>query len=608
MPAEEWRLGMTDSPEQGLRWPDLQRARRSVLVVDVVESVRLMQSDEAGAVARWRSLVRGTTDAVLPATNGRMVKSLGDGMLLEFERPSQALVAALEIRGLLPEANRTSNPTDRISLRFGIHVCEVFVDSVDIYGQGVNLAARIAAQAPPNEIYLSDAASTELLPALDAPIEDLGDMWFKHVSHPVRVYRVCEPHGQDIRTLQMADEKSLLPSIAVLPFASAGEVDAAMPLGELLADDLICALSALPDLRVVSRLSTSPIARRRGSLREAASAFNTDYVLDGICRTSGSKVLVQAQLLDCRRDEVVQNLRIADDVGSLLVEDSPVVAHLIERVAASMIARQVELAHRCALPNLAGYSLLLGGIALLHRLGRRDFERAHELLSHLSDRWPRMATPRAWLARWHLLSYMQGYSADPVASRRQALDDCKRALDLDSSSSVALAVAGSVKVGLARDVDGGMTMYQEALRNNPNDSFAWMLLGTAHAFKGEGTPATQAGALAISLSPFDPMHFMYDCHAAGTALAADDHAQAIALAQRSLRANAQHLSTYRVLAIAQQLSGAHVQASATIAKLRALDPKQSVERYLRNSPSAEYEIGRRFAAALQQAGLPQSTG
>ena len=586
----------------------MQRAQRAVLVVDVVESVRLMQTNETGMIGRWRSIVRDTSQSVLPLHGGRMVKSLGDGMLLEFKRASCALRAAVAIRDMLPAVNRLLDPTERLGLRFGIHVCDVFVDDMDIYGQGVNLAARLAAQGSPNEILLSDVAAADLLPGLDPPTEDLGDMWFKHVSQPLRVYRLCTQPDLAIGPLRLADNKALLPSIAILPFATSGDTDAGIPLGELLADDLICALSALPDLRVVSRLSTSRIAQRGTTAPEAGSVLQADYVLSGVCRAAGSKVLVQAQLLDCRRDEVVQNIRTVDDAASLLTEESPIAAHLIERTAAAIIERQVEMAHRCALPNLAGYSLLLGGIALLHRLGRHDFQRAHELLTHLSERWPRMAAPRAWTARWHLLSYMQGYTADPDASRQQAQDDCDRALALDPASSVALAVAGSVKVGLARDVDGGMTLYREALRNNPSDSFAWMLLGTAHAFKGEGAPATQAGALAIGLSPFDPMQFMYDCHAAGAALAADDHAQAIALAQRSLRANAQHLSTYRVLAIAQQLSGDQSAAQATVMRLRTLDPQQSVDRYLRNSPSAEYEIGRRFAAALRQAGLPQSTG
>jgi tetratricopeptide (TPR) repeat protein len=362
----------------------------------------------------------------------------------------------------------------------------------------------------------------------------------------------------------------------------------------------------LPEVDVVSRFSTRTMALRAASAAEAAPALKADFVLSGRCRQLGDQLIVHAELFDARRDEIVMRMRESAPLASLVSAESPLVQSLLVQIGQGLLSRQLDLARRCALPHLSGYTLLLGGIALMHRLSRRDFERAGQLLEHLSERWPRLPTTQAWLARWHLFSVLQRWSGDADASQRAAHKASQQALDLDSESSIALAVAGSVRIGLAQDVDGGIGLYEQALRANPNDSFAWMLRGTAHAFKGEGPDAIQASGRAARLSPLDPMHFMYDCHAAGAALAADEGERARALALRSMCANAMHLSTYRVLAAAQVMCGDGRGARDTTRRLLVLDPEASVERFLQRSPSAAYPMGQRLAHLLAEAGLPKN--
>jgi TolB-like protein len=541
---------------------------------------------------------------VLPVHGGRLVKHLGDGMLLAFEEVPRAVAAAVQLGELIEGFNAGCDAQEVIRLRTGINVCDVVLDELDALGHGVNVAARVAAHADPGRILMTAEVNEQLHPALDVETEDLGDVWLKHLEEPVRVYVVHSPHQERAAPVPPATDTILRPAVAIVPFDMEGASPSGLSIGDLIADELICALSALPDLQVVSRLSTSVLAERGEHAAGAGSALQADYVLMGTCRTAGDRLLLHAQLFDSRRAEVLDVFRRTATVPSLLADDSPLVLQLVADVTGRILERQVELARRCALPNLAGYTLLLGGISLMHRLSRRDFQRAHELLQHLCERWPRLAAPHAWMARWRMFNVMQGWSSGPEGEGRAAQADCDRALDLDPESSVALTVAGSVRIGLTKDVDGGMALYERALQCNPNDPFAWLLLGTAHAFKGDGKPATSASAQAIRLSPLDPMHFLYDCHAAGTLLVAGDYAAAVARAQRSLRANSQHLSTYRVLAIGQQLGGDAQGAQATVRRLLALDPAQSVEGFLRTSASAAYAPGKRFAAALAEAGLP----
>lgn len=576
---------------------------RAVAIVDVVDSVRLITRFGAEFIDRWRATVRHLGEALLPTCGGQLVSHRGDGAVLVFDDVPLALKAVLDLGRWLDDRNTALDPERRISLRTAIHHCEIIVDEIDAFGAGVNVAARLAAHAQPGQVLLSREAAERLHPALDPPIEDLGFVYLKHLDREQRIYRAVRVDS--VATPLPPPSDPLRPTVAVLPFEQPGTE--APRVGDLLADELICALSALPELRVVSRLSARIAAARGAGAADCAQMLSADYVLSGHCHVLGERVVVHAELFDSLRGELVDTWRCADSVHELTADGSPFIASLLERVGRSLLKRQVDMAARCALPHLAGYTLLLASVTLMHRMSKADVARAGEMLVHLCDRWPRLAAPHAWRARWHLFNVIQGFSGDIEADRRGALDASRRALDTDPQSAVALAVAGSVRVGLERDVDGGLGLYRAAVEANPSDAFAWTLMSAAHAFKGEGALAARTSLQAGRLSPIDPLHFLYDCHAASAALAADESSRALVLAERSLRANSQHTSTLRVLAIAQMLEDRPIDAQLTVSRLRHLSPQYCVDQFLRQSPSAAYPIGRRFAALLAEAGLPQTT-
>lgn len=572
-------------------------------MIDVVESVRLMDAEESLYIDRWLRFIDAVQANVLPKHQGRIVKSLGDGLLLEFGSVPQALAAAFEIQRQMARINDSADPNQVVRLRFGAHVADVVVDALDIYGRGVNVAARLTTVAEPGDLVASNEFLEALLPGHDADVDDLGDCWFKHMDGPVRAFRLA-PRSATAPFTHTAPPVDMRPTVAVIPFLPR-QHGADPYLGEVLADEVIGVLSRMSQLQVLSRLTTTAVAGRALTAVELASMLKAEFIVSGGFYTDGHKLTVHVEVCSGRDGNVIHTQRVAGSTAALVADGSPMAAELVEQLVAIMLHRELELARFSPLPNLPGYTLLLGGITLMHRFSPHDFKRAHELLATLAQRWPRLASPHAWLARWHMFSVMQGWSSDAGADQRKALDESERALALEPDSSVALTMAGSVRIGLYKDIDKGSALYRQALDANPNDSLAWMLLGTAHAFQGQGTPAQAASAQAIHLSPLDPLRFMYDCHAAGTAVAAGDYVRARDLALASNRSNGLHLSTHRVLAIAHQLLGEHDQARAVVARLVALDPRQSVERYLATTPSADFPIGRLCARALAEAGLPQ---
>lgn len=586
-------------------WPaspvEVLRDRQSIVVVDLVESVRLVQVDEATTVSRWRELVRAIRQQAVEPMGGKVVKSLGDGLLLSFGAPHLAVEAAALAHHLADEANAGQPADRRFALRIGINDDHVIVDDLDVYGHGVNLAARLAQLAAPGETVVSAGVNAALVVGLDFATVDLGDCWLKHVERPVRAYRIGSERSSP--TLLAAPSVALTPTLVILPFAA--RPGAPESLADVIVEELTAAFSGTSELNVISRWSSAPLAARGCKMQTLAELLGADYVLSGSYDVRHTDVTLRFELCATRDGRVLCASRARGPVESLCSLEAPLASEVAQAALRGVFDAEIRSARTEPLPHLAGYTMLMGGVALMHRFSPADFGRARQLIDGLVERWPRQAAPRAWSARWHLFRVLQGWSADAAADQSAARRDAEAAIELDPSSSVALSVAGSVRVGLDKDVEAGMTLYRRALTANPNDPLAWMLSGTAHAFVGRGQPATDSTRHAIRLSPLDPLRFLYECHAAGAALAAGRYVEARDLALRSNDANGQHLSTLRVLAIAQQLLDDGHAARATVARLLALDPHQSVSRFLRTAPSAPYPIGRLCAQALAAAGLPE---
>ncbi|MEK6244259.1 MAG: tetratricopeptide repeat protein [Pseudomonadota bacterium] len=575
-----------------------------MLVVDVVESVRLIEENEEDAIMRWRNLVEHVEKKVLPAHSGRLVKSLGDGMLLDFPRVQPAVNAAFAIQHACNGVNIGVPPERQILLRIGAQVSELIADEHDVYGRGVNLAARLTTLAGPGEIVVSAGVRDQLTPVLDADIEDLGECYVKHVRKPVRAYRIGPPGPRPVIE-PAASTSELRPTIAVIPFAARSSDARHQVLGEMLAEEIISALSRTTELNVISRLSTTAFRGRDATIGDVSAHLNASYMLSGGYRVAGNLLTLAAELAEAKSGRVVWAKELKGQVNGLVDGKDELVDRVVDEVSVAVMARELQRAQSQALPTLESYTLLMGAIALMHRLSARDFDKARDMLQTLTDRAPRRAIPQAWLAKWHVLRVWQGWSDDPKNDTQLALDRTKRALDADPYCGLALVIDGLVHTNLLKQLDVAQERYELALSVNPNDSLGWLLLGTLHAFRGEGKPAVKKTQRAIRLSPLDPLRYFYDSLAATAALSAGKYERAIKLAQHSLRANRTHASTYRALAISQWQLGQAEEARKTVAELLKLEPTLTVAKYLERSPSSAYETGKIWSSALRNAGVPE---
>ena len=587
------------------QWPALRRAARTVVVVDMVESVRLIEQDEEGTVRRWQAFVGEVVSRLLPQHGGRLVKSLGDGLMVEFEAVPPAIRCAIDMQNAIARVNDGQPSDRRLRLRAGIHAAEVIVDEHDIYGSGVNLAARLASLAGPDQIVVSTGVRDALTDGLDVHIEDLGECYLKHLSEPVRAWRigpVREDRPAEPAALQRFD---LRPSIAVIPLRVVSPTQEHQAIGDLIAEEVIAGLSRTDALNVISRLSTQLFQDRADPLREIGRHLHADYALSGSTRVFDTHLKVSAELAQVRSGRVVWADSVMGDVRDLWTTDGGFIDAMVRSVSRAVIEAELERAASASLPTLEASTLMLGAITLMHRTSRSEFDRAHDLLEHLVVRHGRHAKPQAWLANWHALRITQGLSPDPQADTRQALDHARRALDADSGSSLALAIDGLLHINLMKDLATARDRLDAAVNANPNESLAWLFKGVVHGFSGEGDDAQAASERALALSPLDPLRHYYDSLAATAALGALRFERAIALAQRSLRVNRTHPSTYRALAIAQSAGGQLSAARDTVHQLLLLTPGYTVRDFRARSGFSAGPLCERFAQALEEAGLPK---
>jgi adenylate cyclase len=578
-------------------------ARRAVLLVDIVESVRLIEQDEVGVIARWLDFVEHVKSIILPPRGGRLVKSLGDGLLLDFEDVRSAVTTALAIQKESKCRNIGVAPERRIDLRMGLEVSDVIVELDDVMGRGVNLAQRLMSLAGPGEIVISQQVRDGLTPTLDAEVEDLGDCFVRHLTQPIRAYRIGPPGPRPaFGSMPTLDE--LAPSIAVVPFASRGFANDHGVIGEILAEEIIQKLSHSADLNLVSRLSTSAFSGRRVSQEEIGKHLQADYVLSGIYGNGEKKVRLDVELAEIKSARVVWTQRFEDDVSAILSGEQEMIGRLVADVNTAVTTRELQRSRAQPLPTLRAYTLLMGAVSLMHRLSLPEFEEAHRLLMALIERGMRHPIPMAWLANWHVLRVQQGWSHDPQQDTYLALEATKRALDIDPDCSLALAVNGFVHVNLLKKFDIAQESYENALATNPSNALAWLLKGTLHAFRSEGQQAVDHTERALRLSPLDPHRYFYDSLAATACISARKYDRAFDLAQRSLRANRKHTSTWRVMTIAQWQLGQFDEARKSAQELLKLQPTLTVSSWLQASPAADFPVGRAAAEVLRQAGIP----
>ena len=599
-----------------------------VLLVDLVESVRLMREHEASAVRRWAEFVHLATEQILQRYHGVLVKSLGDGLMVRFETVPDAVNAAAEMHRSVAALNVGLPENQHFLLRAGINASPAWSDGVDIYGTGINLAARLATLAGPGETIASASAHEQLAAALvslanpgetigsaaardelthgvDALCEDLGECILKHFDRPVRAYRVGPASPHPSLTARRDYGTPMEPTIAVIPFSARHTApEQHLDIGNLIADSVIWRLSRSANLKVISRLSTNVFRGRVSDVAEVSAHLGATYILSGGYVVDAGRILLTAELSAARSNQVVWTDRLSGEVADLLQPESGLAHRIAAAVHLSVFDAEVEHILTQPLPTLESYSLLLGSIRLMHRSSKEEFLQTRKVLDELIDRHGRIAAPRAWLANWYILRLTRGWSEDRKREAAEALSASHAALDRDPSDALALATEGFVYCHLLKDLEAARRRCEQAVDANPSHALGWLYRGTVNAFLGEGTAAIEATRRAMELSPLDPQRYYFESLGATAQLSAHQYAEAEKLARSSLTLNRMHPSTWRVLTIALVAQNRMDEARNALGKMRELEPKLTVEKYVARLPNADLETGRHWARCLETAGLP----
>ncbi|HQU49815.1 MAG TPA: adenylate/guanylate cyclase domain-containing protein [Casimicrobiaceae bacterium] len=605
------------------------RRLRAVVFIDVVDSVRLIHQDQDATIERWRTFVGRAVHGEVPKRHGRVVKTTGDGMLIEFESALDAVDCAFAIRELI-ERSEASIPDERkIRLRMGLHLAEVFADELDIYGDGVNLAARLMQLGQGQEIIVSAALRDQLTNNLGVSIEDLGERELKGYDHPVRAFRILPPGeayaprapppgprppvvlpirsptgGTLSPVAQRPPSTEGRPSIAVLPFRNVSGDPAHDFLGDLVADDLIADLSHLTDLFVISRLSTTPFRDRALEPRAIAQALGVGYVLSGSLQVVGTKLRLRAELSEANAGRVAWSDRIDGALDGIFEMQQRLTGELTKRVVPRVRQLELERARSKRTEDLTAYERMLQAIDQLHRSSIGSFDAAHALLEAAIAADPQFVAPRAWLAYWHVRRVGQGWSPGPRDDASEALRHAEEALELDRNDPWALSVRGLVSAYLQQDLDGAINAYDRAIAINPNSVWAWVWSTSAYAWRGEGAEAVRRAPMAIELSPYDPSMYVFTSHAGSAHLAAGEPSRAIDYLERSLRENRMFVATHKLMTIALVLAGRNDEARRAAAELLALEPGFTVGSFRERYPGHRAPYAPRYFEALAAAGVP----
>ncbi|WP_372656856.1 adenylate/guanylate cyclase domain-containing protein [Hydrogenophaga sp.] len=576
-----------------------------VLVMDLVESVRLMAADEARVVGHWHRFIQHASAQVLPAHGGRLVKSLGDGFLAEFDTPGSALQAALQLHRYFDTVNQSLPIDSQLHLRAGLNASHLYVDRHDVYGHGVNLAARVAGLANPGETVVTASVYDGMVDGVDGVVQDMGESFLKHWPEPVRTWLVSPvPTGQAgvPRVEREALTTDFRPSIAVIPFEARSTNPEQLVIGELIADGVIAQLSRSQNLRVISRLSTTVFRNRGSKPSQINTLLDAAFVLSGSYALLGESLVVMAELCDARSGEVVWAERLVGSTGDLLEAQSELLNTLASTCAQALMHSEVERTLTLPVPRLDSNALMLGGITLMHRSTPRDLQRSHQLLEAVIERHNRVAAPRAWLAKWYIMQVVQGQSDNPAKTFQRAIDGADRALDLEPQSSLALAIKGHALCHQGKDVDASHRALQEATQANPNDPMAWLYSSVWSTLWGKAEDSVGEAETALHLSPLDPQKYYFEMMLATSYAASQQWGRAADLCSSSLLKNRYHLPTIRCLMVCLYEQGLTADAQRVFQTLMTLQPDLTQATYLASSGQSPFR--QRVAKVFAGLGLP----
>jgi TolB-like protein/class 3 adenylate cyclase/tetratricopeptide (TPR) repeat protein len=499
-----------------------QRRLAAILAADVVGYSRLMGRDESGTLARLRAHRKERFEPTLARHGGRLVKLTGDGALAEFPSAVDAMGAAIEFQQLMAEVNRSEPGDTAIVFRIGLHLGDLIVEGDDLYGDGVNVAARLEGEAPPGGILISGNVHDAVVGRLKATVEDLGILTLKNIERPVQAFRVgwnasdwtpqataavfssgIAPPPYIEVPLPLPDR----PSIAVLPFENMSGDPEQEYFADGMVEDIITALSKFKALFVIARNSTFTYKGRSVDIKQVGRELGVRYVLEGSVRRAGGRVRVTGQLIEAQTGTHIWADKFDGAMEDVFDLQDKVTVNVVGAIAPKLERAEIERARQKPTELLRAYDLYLRAMALASwRDARREtYEDACRLFTEVTRSDPEYAAAHVMAAFTRV--QFQSYAGVPLddGSRFEAIRHAEVAVKLGSEDAFVLARAGHVFAYLGHDLDRAIRLSDQAIALNPNLAPAWHSRGWVSIMNADPDRAIQSFDRLVRLSPLDPL-------------------------------------------------------------------------------------------------------
>jgi adenylate cyclase len=582
----------------------VERRLSAIFASDIVGYSRLMGADEEGTLARMNAHRREFLEPTIALHRGRFVKRTGDGALVEFASAVDAARCAVEIQRGMSERNAPVPPEKRIELRVGIHVGDIIIEDQDIFGDGVNIAARLESIAQPGGICISDDAYRQVRGKLAVEFQDSGEQELKNIARPVRVYQL-RPEGQakargSASGLALPDK----PSIAVLAFQNmSGDVEQEF-FADGIAEDIITALSRAHWLFVIARNSSFSYKGKSPDIRQVGRELGVRYVLEGSVRKVANRVRITAQLIDAAGGHHLWAERYDRGLEDIFAVQDEITRSIIGAIAPGIVAAEVQRTQGRDAAELGHWELVMRAHWHIRRFTREDCLEAIRLIEELLQHDPNNAVALSDLAvNWHFGGSF-GWTAEPLPVAIERMGEAaRRAVAADDRDAAAHTSLGIYEL-FANRHDDAVRRIKRAIELDPNSSFAHGYLGVTYAFGGESDRAIAALDEAIRLSPRDHLVVVWHTANAWAHLGAERFAEAADCAQQGIDFNPNWPDAYGALASAaahlDRTSEAQAALDGFVRRFPGLtlgDPR--LDRPFRRPADRE-----RFLAGLAKAGLP----
>jgi len=578
----------------------VERRLAAILAADVVGYSRLMGINEEGTLAALKTHQRELIDPKIAEHRGRIVKTTGDGALVEFASAVDAVRCAVEIQCAMSERSAAIPEDRRIDFRIGINVGDIIIDEGDVYGDGVNIAARLEGIADRGGICISDDTFRQVRDKIDVGFDDAGERQLKNIERPVRVYRV--QLGKTVQRVERAPASTKRPSIAVLPFQNMSGDPEQEYFADGMVDEIITGLSRIKWLSVVSRNSSYLFKNRPATMKDVAATLGVRYVLEGGVRKSGNRVRITAQLIDAETDAHLwaeQYDRLLEDVFALQDEITMCVVGAIEP---SVRKAEIDRIKRQRPDSFTAYDLLLQSQQFVFAGMPAEAAKAITLLEQALKLEPNYSAAHAYLS-WCLHARF-GRGGLREEDRLAAVDHARAAVALGNDDATALAIAALVLAYDGHDVSTALKVFDRALELSNCNVFALCWNAAILAWIGRSELAIERAQRALRLGPFDSL--IWRAHHALSIAYFDSHryGDAADSARSVIAANSAYSLPRAILAAALLRLGRLDEARAAARTVLEHEPSFTIHgtaRYAELEPA----VFRPMADAWREAGLPE---